>query len=108
MPKIYDSGVDGLKNAYADNVVPMIPVGGKVTLILIKNYDAAHGLHYKITGYVDGNDADSAEALVTETTLAAGGVYSCALQLPYECVKVELKNSVSGQLSSAKVFTGSK
>jgi len=105
MPKIFDSGADGLKNAYADNVVPLIPVGGKITLILIKNYDAAHALHYKVTGYVDGGDADSAEELKAETSLAAGTVYSCAVQLPYEIVKVELKNATAGQLSSAKVFT---
>lgn len=107
---IYDSGADALGDNYGDNVVPEILIGerGDIKLVLIKNYDAAHSLHYKVTGYVVKGDTDSAEELKEETTLAAGGVYSCAVQLPYESIKVELKNATAGQASSAKVFVGSK
>lgn len=112
MTKIFDSGENGLGDDYEDNDVPNINkienlAEQQIVLVLIKNYDDTHGLKYKVTAIVDSTDpTDSAEELKAETILAAGGVYSFAIQLPYEYVKVEVKNETGAALSSCKIFIG--
>lgn len=113
MTEIFDSGANGLGDDYADNEVPNIlkqadPHPKSVVLVLIKNYDDTHGLKYKVTGIVDENDpTNSAEELKAETVLASGAVYSFAVQLPYDYIKVEVKNETGGGAadSSCKIFT---
>lgn len=107
MSELYDSGADALPDAYTPTSFKLRNRADPkaIAVFKIQNYDAAHGLKYKITGIISDDDAtNSGEDIKVETTLAFGDSYCFAVQLPYDSIKIEVKNASPGDASSCRIF----
>jgi hypothetical protein len=110
LPKIpYTDGEETVGDSYPSAPKQIVTIDCEKVIILIKNTHASNALLYKIVGYLDVNDlTNSANELVSETNLAAGGVAVYSLSDPYEAVALLWKNALAGSAAKVKAWVNTR